>query len=57
MEGTVTISIKDFERLRRCEEAVDKAYKALSKCEYADDTCQTVDSEPVLEAIEAIASV
>lgn len=57
MDGTVTISIDDFEMLRKCEKAFNKMYKALSKCDFADETGTTVPYEPVYEAISAMMEV
>lgn len=54
VDGKVTISIEDFERLRGYEKAVDKAYDALKKCNFVDEKCETVESKYVLEALEAL---
>lgn len=57
MDGTVTISVEDFEKLRRCEKVINKVSKALGKCEFVDDMCDTVYFNPVLEAINALVEI
>lgn len=57
MDGSVTISVEDFEQLRRCEKVYHKMYKALSKCDFADDGSGNVRYNEVMEAIAAMYEV
>ncbi len=57
MEGTVTISVSDFEMLRQYEKAANEAYTALQKCDFADDEGKTVGIEPVLDALKALSFI
>ena len=57
MDGTVTISVTDFEYLRKCESAATKAYSELSKCDFADDKGNTVNADPVIKAIALLQDI
>lgn len=57
MEGTVTISVSDFEMLRKYEKAANEAYKALQKCDFEDDEGKTVGIKPVLEALKVLSFI
>ena len=57
MDGSVTISIENFEMLRRCEKAFNNMCKELNKCEFADEEGNTVKYERVLNAINIMLNV
>ena len=57
MKGTVTISVSDFEMLRKCEKAANEALEALEKCEFTDDEGKSVGIEPILETFKILSFI
>lgn len=57
MDGTVTISVDDFNMLIRCKAAVDKAYEELKKYDFEDEECKYVSADAVINTISILSDI